>query len=237
MIPQNIILNADKHEIYFSRKPCEALEACRALCCRKWDVNLAYHEYAQGLYEAEAFCALDKTLCLNKAKACPQRAFRLKKKPDGSCVYLDNQNRCAIYANRPIVCRNFSCDKGFSLEPVCSITSEQVDEAEICSFDGGLELKAKFLTNPCLRFKKMKNAKNYQRLIFKDITSCKDKVVDLAGLRPFSGTKQAAYFLKQFNAKNTAAAVMKKMSSKLKRQDFINTVLYLIDEKVLLGVF
>jgi len=234
---QNIILSPDKHEIYFSQKPCEALAVCKALCCRKWDINLAYHEYAQGSYEAEAFCVLDKKPCLKKTKVCPQKSFRLKKNPDGSCWYLDKQNRCKIYVSRPIVCRNFSCDKGFTIEPVCSVAKEQLEEAEICSFEGGLELKAKYLFHPCLRLKKIKKTRNSQQLVFNDISSCKAKVVTLIGLTHFSNAKQAAYFLKQFNAKNTIGTVLKKMSGQMTRQEVVNAALYLIDEKVLVGVF
>ncbi len=32
----------------------------------------------------------------------------LKKKPDGTCVYL-KKGRCSIYENRPQVCRGFFC--------------------------------------------------------------------------------------------------------------------------------
>jgi len=234
---QNITLAADKHAIYFSRKPCEALDTCKALCCRKWDINLARHEYEQGLYEAEVFCALDKKACLKKTKACPKKAFRLKKNVDGSCLYLNEQNRCKIYANRPIVCRNFSCDKGFTIEPVCSVSQGQLDEVEICSFEGGLELKTKYLFHPYLQFKKIRKTKNSQQLVFRDITSCKDKIVTLLDLTAFASAKEAARFLKQFNGKNTTAAVLEKLSSKMRRQEFVNTTLYLIDEKVLVGVF
>lgn len=234
---QNIIVCPDTHEMHFRQKPCEALAVCKALCCRRWDIHLARHEYAQGVYQAEASCALDKKACSRHDTACPHKAFRLKKNKDGSCVYLDAENRCTIYAMRPLVCRNFICDKGFTIEPVSSFSHEPADEAEICSFEGGLELKTKFLFNPYLRLKSMRKTGDNCELVFKDITSCKDKVVTLLGVSCFSNKRKAVFFLQQFNGKNTAAAVLKKMSKQIERQEYINAVLYLVDEKVLVGLF
>ena len=129
-----IKLNSSKHTIYFENKGCHNISVCGALCCKSWDINLALEEYERGIYKAEAFCPHDRTPCSQQDKPCPQRAYRLKKNKDGSCLYLDNKNRCTIHSSRPIVCRNFICDSGFKIEPVCSVSQRAEDDTEICSF-------------------------------------------------------------------------------------------------------
>ncbi len=232
-----IKLNPDQHKIYFKDKSCKPLDICKALCCRKWDINIAFEEYQQGVYQSEAFCTIDKLLCSKPDKSCPQRSFRLKKKKDGSCVYLDKENRCQIYATRPIVCRNFTCDNGFKLEPICAPSEGMVDDSELCSFEGGLPLKTKFLFSPYLTIKKLTKRKNSIVLTFKDLTCCKEKTVELIGLDYFSRKKEISFLLRQFNGKNTLQAVYKKISKSLSKEAFLNLIVYLIDEKVLIGLF
>jgi Fe-S-cluster containining protein len=232
-----IKLNPDEHKIYLKDKSCKPLRICKALCCRKWDINIAFEEYQQGIYKSEAFCTIDKLPCSKPNKPCPQRSFRLKKKKDGSCVYLDKENHCQIYAMRPIICRNFTCDDGFKIEPICSPSDSMVDDSEFCSFEGGLSLATKFLFNPYFKIKKLSKKKNSIVLTFKDLASCKDKTVELMGLDYFSSKKEIAFLLKQFNGKNTLQAIHKKISKSLSKEAFLNLIVYLIDEKVLIGLF
>jgi Fe-S-cluster containining protein len=234
---KDIKLNSDKHEICFDDGTCRAIELCKALCCRNWDINLALEEYRQEIYKAESFCSQDKTVCLKEDKPCPQRTYRLKKNKDASCIYLNKENQCEIYSTRPIVCRNFICDKGFKIEPIASVAPECQDEAEICSFEGGLDLKTKFMFNPYLRIKKVQTVGSSLRLTFNDVTSCKEKVTNIRGSNCFSQKKEAVYFFKLCNGKNTLKAVLNKMLEKMERDEFLNLALYLIDEKVLVGVF
>lgn len=35
--------------------------------------------------------------------------WTLKRKPDGSCIYLQPDNKCGIYERRPLICREFDC--------------------------------------------------------------------------------------------------------------------------------
>jgi len=35
----------------------------------------------------------------------------LKRRKDGSCIYLTKFNMCSIWKNRPIACRLYACDK------------------------------------------------------------------------------------------------------------------------------
>ena len=237
MKKDQIKLDSNQHKMYFENKGCNNLEICKALCCRNWDINLALEEYEAGNYEAEAFCSKDKKVCSSLNKSCPQRSFRLKKNKDGSCIYLNKENACNIHFMRPIVCRNFICDNGFKLEPICSPSEDIPDDVETCYFEGGLDLKAKYLLNPYLKIKKFSKEKNSMVLIFKDITSCKDKTVNLIGLDYFSNKKDIVCLLEQFNGKNNLSSIRKKLAKIIAKDDFQNLIFYLIDEKVLIGLF
>lgn len=37
--------------------------------------------------------------------------YKISKKSDRACVFLDDQNRCSIHAAKPLVCELFNCDK------------------------------------------------------------------------------------------------------------------------------
>lgn len=110
-------LNPSTHTLSFVKGCPESLTVCQAMCCRGWDIALADEEYRSGLYQASAFCSRDKKECRTLRGYCYNRRFRLKKRSDGACCYLNNKNRCTIYNSRPILCRNFSCRQGWHLAP------------------------------------------------------------------------------------------------------------------------
>lgn len=64
-------------------------------CCRKFKVPVTVEEHLSGLYQINP----DRTVIIH-----------LDQRPDGTCVYLDENGRCAIYAYRPEACREYSCD-------------------------------------------------------------------------------------------------------------------------------
>ena len=237
MKKEQIKLDSTIHKMYFKNKGCNNLDVCKALCCRNWDINLALEEYETGVYESEAFCSMDKKVCSSLNKSCPQRSFRLKKNNDGGCIYLNKKNTCNIHSTRPIVCRNFICDNGFNLEPICSPCEDIPDDVETCYFEGGLDFKAKYLFNPYLSIKNFFKDNNSMTLIFKDITSCKDKTVNLIGLDYFSNKKEIVCLLEQFNGKNSLLSIRKKSSKVISKDEFQNLIFYLIDEEVLIGLF
>lgn len=41
-----------------------------------------------------------------------KRAFALKRKPEGGCIYLERGVGCTIHDRRPTICREFDC-RGF----------------------------------------------------------------------------------------------------------------------------
>ena len=103
--------------IIFHGNCSDLLPVCEAMCCREWDVSLSSSEYESGLYQAEAICLLTDRECTEEKNLCINRIHRLKKKESGSCLFLDGNNKCSIYENRPGVCRKFNCSKGWHLSP------------------------------------------------------------------------------------------------------------------------
>lgn len=67
--------------------------ACRAACCTLYDVYLTEAEVRGGRYRWDL-----------------ERPYRLERRADGSCTYLDAATRqCSIWETRPTVCRGYSC--------------------------------------------------------------------------------------------------------------------------------
>jgi len=234
-----IKLDPYQHKISFNDKGCKSVDLCFALCCKGWDINLAFEEYQQSIYKAEKYCIEDKGVCSKKKKPCPQLAYRLKKSKNGSCIYLDKDNRCKIYTQRPIVCRNFGCDNGFKLEPI-SIPVDALplgEDIEICSFEGGLSLKTKFIFNPFLRLKKVSRTKGGVALTFQDIRSCKQRIANLIGQGFCLNKKATEHFLSKFNGQNALSFIKQSELKDLSKESFLHLVSCLINEEVLVGVF
>jgi hypothetical protein len=86
--------------------PCHL---CHANCCKQNG-----HDYAVLLEAAEwrrfaPFCVevrVDAGACVTTERVLPYR--------DGRCQFLDEDDRCTIYEDRPANCRRFECAPGFS---------------------------------------------------------------------------------------------------------------------------
>lgn len=94
------------------------LSLCQAMCCRLWDITLSPSEHASGLYGADRVCVLTRKGCEEEAQTCINRRYRLKRREDGACIYLDHTNQCSIYEHRPQVCKDFVCEGGWRLTSV-----------------------------------------------------------------------------------------------------------------------
>jgi Fe-S-cluster containining protein len=116
-------------KIVFHGSCFDLLPVCEAMCCREWDVNLSLAEYESGLYQIEEICLLTAGECTKEKNHCIDRIYRLKKKEDGSCLFLDDNNKCGIYENRPGVCRKFSCRRGWHLSPLAPADSVKESNA------------------------------------------------------------------------------------------------------------
>lgn len=111
--------NGKKGRLLFRGSCLEVLPLCEGVCCRiDWAISITLDEYESGLYEVDVICSLTGKECEKDVDTCIDRSYRLKRKEDGSCVYLDSNNKCNIYENRPRVCRDFSCKGGWRLVSV-----------------------------------------------------------------------------------------------------------------------
>jgi Fe-S-cluster containining protein len=66
-----------------------------ATCCKTLEVNLYWQDFINYDYEFTEG-EFDR---------------HVARKDNGECIYLEN-NKCSIYNNRPLDCRNYYCDKG-----------------------------------------------------------------------------------------------------------------------------
>ena len=66
---------------------------CGGACCRLYDVYLTDEEVRSGRYRWDL-----------------ARPYRLERRDDGSCSYLDlSTMKCTIWSERPTVCRGYTC--------------------------------------------------------------------------------------------------------------------------------
>ena len=139
-------INIQKRKLKFIGNSCEECRPlCQALCCRyPWDIILTREEYQSGQYDAQVICLLSKEVCNNTNVVCTYQLFKINKRPDNSCIYLDENNYCSIHAIRPQVCRDWSCDFSFAIAPkrspdnipnIDSYIEKQTDDGKILDSD------------------------------------------------------------------------------------------------------
>lgn len=104
-------IDGKPRRVVFHGTCAEMLDICQAACCREWIVPLSEEEFAGGRYQAKAVCKLSNKECRALQKSCRYRDYHLDKKPDKSCIYLEN-DRCTIYEIRPQICRDFQFKAG-----------------------------------------------------------------------------------------------------------------------------
>lgn len=75
------------------------------VCCKLFLVNINEEEYLSGKFETE----LEEFEMMNFSEAEMCGANILKRKKDGSCIYLKNK-KCSIHKTRPLICREFFCN-------------------------------------------------------------------------------------------------------------------------------
>jgi hypothetical protein len=153
--PEKCSLDPNKQTLYFTGPCPDAIAACRAVCCRGWHVLIDKDEEASGRFATDVICLCGQGLCTDMKKTCINRRTRLNKKPDGSCVYLDGQNRCSIYETRPAACRTFTCGNGWKLVPAGSGARPDISRPDAVSgaFREQLDKNMLFAGNPALELK------------------------------------------------------------------------------------
>jgi len=119
-------MDTDKYQLLINEfrlnligNSCEECRSiCQAICCKfHWPIPLSKQEYHSGQYAAIIICSLSGNDCNRDKDECQYRTYQLRKKDDGSCVYLNESNYCSIHPSRPNVCRNFNCSYSFNLTP------------------------------------------------------------------------------------------------------------------------
>ena len=140
----------------------DVLDTCQAMCCRgAFNIDINREEFESGKYEAEQFCLLTAKECQNDKVSCASRKYRLKTKPDGSCLYLDDENKCSIHGDSPDACREFICTGGWKID------------FDFAACDKKLKMKREplngdmvFVPNPLVRVKTIFYSKERKEVTF-----------------------------------------------------------------------
>lgn len=115
---QGVDLDPRKRKLVFPGDCLEMHPICQAMCCRhEWNVCLTPDEFASGRYKSETICILNIHPCPNTSRDCVNQFYRVAKREDNSCVYLEG-NLCSIYDERPAVCREVHCRTGWQLDTI-----------------------------------------------------------------------------------------------------------------------
>ena len=95
--------------VYFNGNCEQSRPHCGAACCIGYGfVSLTEAEAKSGRYlykEASESC--NCATCQRMREMGVK--YTLLKQADGSCMYLDGERRCSIYANRPETCMKYNC--------------------------------------------------------------------------------------------------------------------------------
>lgn len=90
--------------------PCDR---CDAACCKQsaW----AYAVLLQSDRERRRFAPWSTTTLLNDADGST-RTVQVIAYRDGRCPFLGADDRCTIYDDRPLSCRQFECTRRFGVD-------------------------------------------------------------------------------------------------------------------------
>lgn len=97
--------------------PCDT---CVAVCCTVFAVNISKQEYDSGLFgdnaveiTPEIVNQLGSSFLQAARVGMPmqdaQNAYYLEGKIGERCPFLTDNNKCGIYATRPMTCRSYTC--------------------------------------------------------------------------------------------------------------------------------
>jgi Fe-S-cluster containining protein len=83
---------------------------CHANCCKQNG-----HDYAVLLEgdERRRFAPFAVEMNFSDSPGAPPRIERVLPYLNGRCQFLDDDDRCAIYTQRPVNCRRFQCVPGY----------------------------------------------------------------------------------------------------------------------------
>lgn len=194
-------------KIIFHGNCFDLLPVCEAMCCREWDVNLSSMEYESRLYQADEICLLTSEECTEGKAVCIDRIYRLKKKEDGSCFFLDENNRCGIYENRPGVCRKFNCRRGWHMSPLVPADNDKESNSILSKekFIERLRDDLVFILQPLLRMTSLIYLEESGEILFikEKIGRCKKICTKAKYRNPKLNEEHLVYLLDLFRRKET----------------------------------
>lgn len=203
--------------------PCsEVRDVCQAICCRKeWDIFLSNEEFHSGLYQANTVCAVTQKECKNELTSCINRKYRLQKKEDKSCIYLNDKNECSIHSNKPDVCRVFVC-REWTLIP-CDSANDKTKKGDIHNDDlwkrhfiDKLNDRLQFIMNPSRKLLTFFYSKQRKEVVFfeKMVSYCSPITSKAYFDYPVLDDESLFYLVKSFNGENTLGEIRKRVNEK-----------------------
>jgi hypothetical protein len=232
---EKIRLDANNQTLYFTGG-CADAATCRAVCCRNWNVLICKDEEASRRYESETLCVCTNKPCVKRESLCLNRRFRLARKPDGSCVYLDDRSRCSIYPSRPAVCRNFTCESGWKLFPQASDMDLEIIKPgpDSAMLKEHLRMDIVFVKNPAFDFKTSFYSKENREivLVVKRIDKCGMVSQKAFWDNPFACDEIVSLIVRSFDGTHDCAAVLREvrnnLGTPLSDKDFFDIVYLLL---------
>lgn len=79
-------------------------------CCRKFEAVIDQ----ENPVNAKAVAAIKKVFAEGSMKMILSRYEKIKIRIEGPCRYLTPENSCAIYKDRPEICKTFYCEKSLN---------------------------------------------------------------------------------------------------------------------------
>jgi Fe-S-cluster containining protein len=187
-----ITLDARNKKIIFHGDCNEARDLCEAICCRVYDVTVTGEEFRSGRYHTREICSVTGKQCEKPDISCMNRRYFLRKKEDGSCVYLDEESKCSIHPERPKSCRDFHCREGWQISYAYMAGDEETGKRLLEETDRfvmeTLKDDMKFIRNPAVKLKTLfySKEKNQVHVVKELVEKCgmvSDKhILDVKGL-------------------------------------------------------
>lgn len=166
----NIEFDGKKRRIILHGNCDDLRPLCEAACCRHdWIVEISEAEHNSGYYASQSQCSLTRNMCDKDIASCKYRFYDLKKRPDGACIHLNEDNRCSIYPNRPKVCRENSCQGGWQLgtfSPIQDRFLEVGEELDEGNFVKSLSDDKIFVLHPLVKLHTIFIVKNKGEVVF-----------------------------------------------------------------------
>lgn len=240
-------ISIQKRKLKFIGNSCEECRPlCQALCCRyPWDIKLTREEFQSGQFDAQVICLLSKGACKKTTVYCAYQLFKMVKKPDNSCIYLDENNYCSIHEIRPQVCRDWSCDYSFALAPKRKPENKLDADAQgvTPSIDGEIKNSAVFIPYPFERLLTVVYVNSKSKLYFirECIQGCERYYSEVDFDYPDMDDNKIQGLINQFNQKYSLSRIRQKYNQQydqdISEVEFRDIVSILIKQRLIIDIY